>query len=94
MGTELREQPLVADAVTPVRYLVYTHTPLLEVVDLMVRCKLRAAPVVGERYEVLGLISTGDALRQLLSRRRSAEGKAGGLGGRAPGPDAEGHAMS
>ena len=63
MGTELREQPLVADAVTPVRYRVYTHTPLLEVVDLMVRCKLRAAPVVGERYEVLGLISTGDALR-------------------------------
>ncbi len=73
MEAELRERHLVTDAMTPVRYLVYPDTPLLEVVDLMVRHSLRAVPVVGERYEVLGLITVGDALGELLPRRAEGE---------------------
>jgi CBS domain-containing protein len=69
MDTELRERHLVGDALTPARYRVRPDTPLLEVVDLMVRRELRAVPVVGERLEVLGLITVGDALKELIPRR-------------------------
>jgi len=57
---------LVESALESVQYRVYPETPLTEVVDLMVRRDVRAVPVVGERYEVLGIITTGDALDQLL----------------------------
>jgi len=57
---------LVADALQPVKYRVYPDTPLSEVVDLMVRRGVRAVPVVGERYEVLGIITSGDALGEVL----------------------------
>lgn len=57
---------LVEDAFDRVRYRVYPETPLTEVVDLMVRRGVSAVPVVGEQYEVLGIITTGDALRQVL----------------------------
>ena len=57
---------LVEDAIEDAQYRVYPETPLGEVVDLMVRRDLRAVPVVGERYEVLGIITTGDALDQIL----------------------------
>ncbi len=70
---------LVSDALTPVSYRIYPDTPLLEVVDLIVRRGLRAVPVVGDRYEVLGVITVGDALEQLLSvipRGRSLETEA------------------
>ena len=70
MDVELRERHVVADALTPVRYRIYPDTPLLEVVDLMVRRGLRMVPVVGERYEVLGVITAGDALKHLLPWRR------------------------
>lgn len=49
-----------------VQYRVYPDTPWVEVVDLMVRRRARAIPVVGEQYEVLGIITTGDALRRVL----------------------------
>jgi CBS domain-containing protein len=39
----------------------------------MVRRGLRAVPVVGESYEVLGIITVGDALRHLLPRPRAGE---------------------
>lgn len=52
----------VEDALVPVRYRVYPETPLEEVVDLMVRQKVHAVPVVGQRYEVLGILTVGDAL--------------------------------
>jgi CBS domain-containing protein len=74
MEIELHDRLLVEDAVTPLRYRIYPDTPLLEVVDLMVRRGLRAVPVVGESYEVLGIITVGDALKHLLPRTRSAEG--------------------
>jgi CBS domain-containing protein len=70
MDAELRERYLVGDACIPARYRVAPDTPLLEVVDLMVRRELRAIPVVGERREVLGLITVGDALAELLPKSR------------------------
>ena len=73
MDTEVRERFLVTDALTPVKYRVYPDTPLSEVVDLIVRRGLRAVPVVGERYEVLGLITAGDVFEHLLPRRGSTE---------------------
>lgn len=62
---------LVSDAFTPVSYRIFPDTPLREVVDLIVRRGLRAVPVVGDQYEVLGVITAGDALVHLLPRGRS-----------------------
>jgi CBS domain-containing protein len=73
------EELLVEHALEAAQYRVYPDTPLSEVVDLMVRREIRAVPVVGERYEVLGIITTGDALDRLLrdSTGEEGEGKAG-----------------
>jgi len=57
---------LVEDALEAAKYRVYPDTPLSEIVDLMVRREISAVPVVGERYEVLGIITTGDALDMVL----------------------------
>lgn len=73
---------LVEDAAEAAKYRVYPDTPLTEVVDLMVRRGLRAVPVVGERYEVLGIITTGDALSRVLRDAPADEGE--GEGGPAP----------
>ena len=56
----------VEHAFEAVQYRVYPDTPLAEVVDLMVRRGTGAIPVVGEQYEVLGIIRTGDALTRVL----------------------------
>lgn len=79
MDERANDPLLVEDAVQPARYRVYAETPLSEVIDLMVRRGIRAVPVVGERYEVLGIITTGDALDQVLrdSPANDAEGDAG-----------------
>lgn len=66
METEFRARMLVEDALLPVQYRVYPDTPLSEVLDLMVRRGIRAVPVVGEQYEVLGILTSGDALGHLL----------------------------
>ncbi len=66
---------LVEDALVPVRYRVYPDTPLGEVVDLMVRRGIHAVPVVGERYEVLGILTSGDALGHLLQDDRPRGGR-------------------
>ncbi len=69
----MEDEPLlVEDALKPGQYRVYADTPLAEVVDLMVRRELRAVPVVGERYEVLGIITSGDALDRVLNERSGA----------------------
>lgn len=83
MEIELHDRLLVEDALTPLKYRIYPDTPLLEVVDLMVRRGLRAVPVVGESYEVLGIVTVGDALKHLLPRSRAAE-EGGPRGGEAP----------
>lgn len=66
----------VRDALVPSQYRVYPETPLTEVVDLMVRRGVHAVPVVGERFEVLGIITSGDALAYLLSWGAGREGEA------------------
>jgi CBS domain-containing protein len=73
MDVEFRARLLVEDALVKVRYRVYPDTPLREVVDLMVRRWTRAVPVVGERYEVLGILTSGDALAHLLRRGHPEE---------------------
>lgn len=76
MDPDSVEQLLVADALAPVQYRVYPDTPLREVLDLIVRRGLRVVPVVGEHYEVLGVITAGDSLKHLLSQPHSTEGEA------------------
>ena len=61
---------LVEDVVEPIQYRVYPDTPYSEVTDLMVRRGLQAVPVVGEDYEFLGVITTGEALNELVSQAR------------------------
>ncbi len=63
----------VTDALVPSKYRVYPDTPLSEVVDLMVRRSLRAIPVVGEQYEVLGILTSGDALAYMLNWGRPGD---------------------
>ena len=72
MDIDVRTRTLVEDALLPVRYRVYPDTPLAEVLDLMVRRGIRAVPVVGEQYEVLGILTSGDALGYLLHKGRPA----------------------
>jgi len=61
---------LVEDVVEPVQYRVYPDTPYSEVADLMVRRELQAVPVVGEDYEFLGIITTREAMEELVSDAR------------------------
>ncbi|GMR13443.1 MAG: hypothetical protein BMS9Abin29_1653 [Gemmatimonadota bacterium] len=73
MDVELQEHLLVEDALISLNYRVYPDTPLPEIIDLMVRREVRAVPVVGEKYEVLGIITAGDAIKHLLPRFRVGE---------------------
>jgi len=66
MELEVQDQLLVADGMLPLKYRVYPDTPLSEVVGLMVRRGVRAVPVVGEKLEFLGLITSGDVIRFLI----------------------------
>lgn len=68
---------VVEDAAEAAKYRVYADTPLTEVVDLIVRRGLRAVPVVGEQYEVLGIITTGDALGRVLQDAPAEEAESG-----------------
>jgi CBS domain-containing protein len=88
MAIEFRQVPLVEDALTPLRYRIYPDTPLDEIVDLMVRRELHAVPVVGENLEVLGIISEGDILGQLLPGRRKQSEAGGGRPSEGPPPTA------
>ncbi|HKK92183.1 MAG TPA: CBS domain-containing protein [Longimicrobiales bacterium] len=63
----------VASAIRPVTYRVYPDTPVAEIYELMTRRKLHAVPVVGENYEVLGVITAGDALRHLVPHTRGGQ---------------------
>lgn len=69
MELEVQDQLLVADGMVPLKYRVYADTPLSEVVGLMVRQGVRAVPVVGEKHEFLGLITSADAIRYLVPER-------------------------
>ena len=60
----------VAEAMEAARYRVYPESSAEELMELMIRRKLHAVPVVGEGFEVLGVVTAGDALRHLLARDR------------------------
>ena len=87
MGLALQEHLLVEDALVELHYRVYPDTPLPEIIDLMVRREVRAVPVVGEKHEVLGIITVGDAIKHVLPRFRIAEGD-GAAVAEAPDPTA------
>ncbi len=53
----------VGDAVVPLEYRVYPDTPTGEVLDLMARKRLAAVPVVGSSMQVVGILTSGDAIR-------------------------------
>ena len=69
MELDVQDQLLVGDGLTPLQYRVYPDTPLNEVVGLMDRQGIRAVPVVGEKLQFLGLITSADAIRYLLPER-------------------------
>lgn len=68
---------LVEDALVPVSHRLSPDTPLSEVIDLIVRQRIGAVPVVGERSEVLGIITSGDALDQMLRGSATDDGASG-----------------
>lgn len=74
MEIPVRDRLRVEHAMGPLTYRVFPDTPLGEVVDLMARKRLRAVPVVGQNHEVLGIITSGEALRHFLMDRRAREG--------------------
>jgi CBS domain-containing protein len=84
MEVELHEKLLVENALTPLTYRIYPDTPVTEVVELMVEKGLATLPVVGEKFEVLGIITSADALKHLLARRMTGDGEADSTGGNRP----------
>lgn len=80
MEVELHEKLLVENALTPLTYRIYPDTPVTEVVELMVEKGLSTLPVVGEKFEVLGIVSSADALKHLLARRMTGDGEAEAAG--------------
>jgi CBS domain-containing protein len=73
----IEESLLVEDALEAVDHRVRPETPLSEVVDLMVRQEVDAVPVVGERSEVLGMVTVANALSQLMDAAELAGGRFG-----------------
>jgi CBS domain-containing protein/mannitol/fructose-specific phosphotransferase system IIA component (Ntr-type) len=77
---ELRIQPrlIVRDIMTHRVDSVSPETPVRDAVDLMVRNRLRALPVVDETSGVLGTISEWDIMRALLPHLPRAGAEDGG----------------
>lgn len=80
MELDIQDQLLVADGVDPLKYRVYPDTTMDEVIGLMVRRSIRAVPVVGEKLDFLGLITSVDAIRHLLPGQMTGTRDAGSLG--------------
>ncbi|MGH7457563.1 MAG: CBS domain-containing protein [Longimicrobiaceae bacterium] len=72
---ELESRLYVRDVMTQRVHQVTPETTLRELVDLITRYRLRAVPVVGEKREVLGLVTDRDILEYLLPRLRRGEKK-------------------
>lgn len=62
----LQRRLTVRDVMSQRVYRVTPETPVRELLDLMRRHRLKAVPVVGEKREVLGLVTDRDVLRHLL----------------------------
>lgn len=67
-GLRLQPRLTVRDIMQHHVYSVTASMPAREAVDLMVRRRLRALPVVGDKQEVLGVVSEWDVMRALLPR--------------------------
>jgi CBS domain-containing protein len=67
-GVDLRIQPrlTVRDIMVHSVESVTPGTPVRHAIDLMIRKRLRALPVVGEKHEVLGVVAEWDVMRGLL----------------------------
>jgi CBS domain-containing protein/mannitol/fructose-specific phosphotransferase system IIA component (Ntr-type) len=75
----LRIQPLltVRDVMVHSADAVGPSTPVRDAVALMIRRRLRALPVVGEKQEVLGIVTERDVMRGLLPHVPRAGQEAG-----------------
>ena len=62
----LQPRLAVRDLMTQRVHRVYPDTPVSELLDLIARHELKAVPVVGDKREVLGMVSERDLLRFLL----------------------------
>ncbi|HEV2130422.1 MAG TPA: CBS domain-containing protein [Longimicrobiaceae bacterium] len=62
----LQRRLTVRDVMTQRVFRVSPDMPVRELLDLMRRHRLNAVPVVGEKREVLGLVTDRDVLRHLL----------------------------
>lgn len=62
----LQPRLAVRDLMTQRVHRVYPDTPVSELLDLIARHELKAVPVVGEKREVLGMVTERDLLRFLL----------------------------
>jgi len=60
----------VRDVMTPHAFHVTVDTSLRELIELMSSHELKAVPVVGEKREVLGMVTDRDLLRHLLPSLR------------------------
>lgn len=79
-AAELRVQPrlTVRDIMSQDVRPVTPATTVREAVDIMVRKRLRALPVIGEKGEVLGVISERDIMRGLMPRAPRGGGETRG----------------
>lgn len=71
---ELQRPLRVEDVMVPLSYRVYPETPTSEVLDLIARRRLEVVPVVDRDLQVLGLVSSGDALQYALRRKGAPRG--------------------
>jgi len=71
----LKDGLLVDDALEPVIYKIRPETTLGEILEIIVGKRVGAVPVVGERSEVLGIVTSGDVLDQLLRDSPGEEGR-------------------
>jgi CBS domain-containing protein/mannitol/fructose-specific phosphotransferase system IIA component (Ntr-type) len=63
---KIRPQLTVRDLMTHGATTILPNTKARDAVDVMVRKRLRALPVVGEKMEVLGIVTEWDIMRALL----------------------------
>ncbi|MBA4156362.1 MAG: CBS domain-containing protein [Gemmatimonadetes bacterium] len=64
----LQPRLTVRDIMTQRVFRVFPDTPVLELIELMNRHNLNAVPVIGEKREVLGMVTDRDLLRHLHAR--------------------------
>ncbi len=61
----------VEHVLEPLTFRIYPDAPAGEIQHLMLRRGLQVVPVVGRAHELLGVIESGDVLRNILPRREA-----------------------